>query len=506
LKIDLEKLLSYNQQIHNSPLEFGKVILGLPFHQGQIKWINNSTKRINILRPGNRWGKSAILAVKHIWQCMCKPNLDGKVSSGKEWRKVEYQTLNFGPTYELGRGVLQLARDIVQGNFLLKSGKTNQSLLADWAIEEDRSDAQVLPHIVFKTGARLLGRSYSEMGVAFKMKAIAYLTGDECADIAELWTFTNNTLLPRLVSLDGKIDFAGTPQPEGIDYIRMIEMAEEDMQLPDYTNTGLFYTQKGSMYENIFLPREAIAEIERISDPVMRRQIINGEFVETGEKYFGFERIQNAIDKNLKLQESGYPGRKYITAVDFAGGESAWADFTVIITLDYTEEPYKVVYFNRFKGGDMPIPVQYKMVEDVAMRFGGKGCLIIDNTSLGGRNAMQFLSGMMPISFEVLAKNKGEMLATFKITLDGGQSKKYRRDRVRTDDGLWVEQNKDWGLLRFPDIPVLISELINYKLDDKKIRQDCVMALGMAVHWVEMRRPKPQLRPIQDFDLAAATW
>lgn len=505
MEIDLSKLLQFNQTIHNDPIEFGKVMLGMPFHDGQIRWINNSKKRINILRPGNRWGKSAILAVKHIHQCMCKPNLDGKVNTYKEWLKVEYQTLNFGPTYELGRGVLQLARDIVQGSFLLPTGSTNKSLLADWAIAEDRCDAQMLPYLAFKTGAKLLGRSYSEMGVAFKMKAIAYLTGDECADIAELWTFTNNTLLPRLISLNGKIDFAGTPQPEGTDYIRMIEMAEDDMKLPDYKTRGLFYTQKGSMYENVFLPREAIEEVERIADPIMRQQIIDGEYVETGEKYFGYERVMNCVDKELKEITEGYPGRQYITAVDFAGGESAWADYTVIVTVDYTEEPYKVVNLTRFKGGDIPIPIQYQMVRDTVEKFGGRGRVIIDNTSLGGRNAMQFLADLIPISFETLPKNKGEMLATFKITLDGGQSSERRRDRERNQHGDWKDKNNTWGLIKIPNIPVLISELINYKLVDKKLRTDCVMALGMAIHWIEMRRPKQIRKQALDFDLAAAS-
>jgi hypothetical protein len=341
------------------------------------------------------------------------------------------------------------------------------------------------------------------MGAAFKTKAIAYLSGDECADIAELWAFTNNTLLPRLVSLNGFIDFAGTPQPEGIDYLKMIELAQEDMQKKDWQTHGLYYTQKGSMYENEFLPLEAIKEIEKIADPVMRRQIIEGEYVEIGEKYFGYQRVRNAVDPNLQLQEQGWPGRKYLTVVDFAGGESVWADFTVIMVLDYTEEPYKLVYFNRFKGGDMPIPVQYKLVEDVTMRFGGKGTCIVDNSSLGGRNALQFLSDIRPIPFETSPKNKGEMLATMKISFDGGLSPTRRRQKERNSNNDFIDTNPDWGNIRMPDIPPLVSELMNYKLNDKKIRQDCVMCLGMGIHWIEMRRPKTTRREAVDFDLAA---
>lgn len=503
IELDEKELFSINRKIYHDPVAFAEIILGLKLHEGQIVWIRKSTKRINILRPGNRYGKTLVEAVKHIWQCMCKPNLEGKVNSHEEWLRVEYQTLNFGPTYELGRGALQLARDIVQGNILMPDGGTNKSLLKDWAIIDDRADAQVLPYLEFKTGARLLGRSYSEMGVAFKMKALAFISGDECADIQELWTFTNNTLLPRMVSLNGSIDLVGTPQPEGTDYMTMIESAEEDMKRPDYKEKGLYYTQKGSMYENTFLPREAIEEIERIADPTMREQIIRGEYVEVGEKYFGFTRIQNAIDNEMQLTEQGLPGRKYLTIADYAGGESAWADYTVIATIDYTEEPYRIVQFQRFKGGDISIPMQYKLTEEIVLRFGGKGRLLIDSSSLGGKNAMAFLGHLNPISCDFSAGRqsimKAEMLATLKITLDGGNTER-RRIREKNDLGDWEDKVKDWGLIRFPNIPVLVNELQNYKLDDSKIRQDCVMVMAMGIHWIEMRRPKVIKKRAEDFD------
>lgn len=499
-----QKLSELNKKIYNNPIAFAKEILGIDLHPGQLKWIKNSTKRINILRPGNRFGKSLVAAVKHVWQCMCKPQLAGKVSTTEEWLRVEYQTLNFGPTYELGRGILQLARDLVQGNILMPGGKTNHSLLADWAITDDKSNSPQLPYIEFKTGSRLLGRSFSEMGVAFKMKALAYVTGDECGDIGELWMFTNNTLLPRIIDLDGTIDLVGTPQPEGTDYMRMIEMAEEDMKKPDYKENGLFYTQKGSMYDNPFIPVQAIRDIERTMDPAMAEQVINGMYVESGEKWFGFTRIQNAVADIPQLTE-GLPDRKYITSADFAGGESAWADYTVILTVDYTEEPYRVVYFNRFKGGDISIPMQYQLVEDVCLRFGGKGRLIVDSTSLGGKNAIAFLGHLNPIPAEFgnsgVTTRKSEMLGTLKIAFDGGQTR--RRVREKNDIGDWVDKNPDWGLLRIPNIPILINELQNYKLDDNKIRNDSVMALAMAIHWIEMRRPKVIRRRAVDFDWAA---
>lgn len=505
LALDELKMEDLNRRIHNDPIEFAKVMLGIDLHSGQRKWVKNSTRRLNILRPGNRFGKTLVTAVKHIWECMCKPKLDGKVLSHDEWFRVEYNTLNFGPTYELGKGALILARDLVQGNVLLPTGTTNKSMLKDWAIIEDRSDAAQMPSITFKTGSKLIGRSMSELGGAYKMRKLAYVSGDECADVPDLWTLTNNTLLMRVADLNGTIDFVGTPQPEGHDYMRMIELAEEDMKTPGWEKSGSYYTQRGSIFENEFIPREAIEDIMKIADPAMREQIINGEFVEAGDKYFGFERIQHSVDPSIELLEYGMPGRKYCTAADFAGGESSWADFTVILTVDYTEEPYRVVGFKRFKGGDVSIPMQYALVEEVVKNFSSQ--LIIDSSALGGKNALQFLSRLNPISQEFgpshTSTHKQIMLATLKIAFDGGQSPTKRRERNRLESGDWVEKNSDWGLIRLPNIPSLVSELQNYKVEDGKIRTDTVMALAMAIHWIEMRRPKFQTKRMINIDFTA---
>ena len=499
--------MDLSSQIRSNPIVFADKILGLPLHPSQIQWIEGATKKINILRPGNRWGKSLVEAVIHTWQCMCKPGLEGRVNTPSQWLQVDYQTMNFGPGYEQAREVLRLVRDLVQGNILMPPkmqeayGYTNNSLLKDWAIAEDKSEAQMLPQITFRNGAKVLGRSYSEMGQAFKMKRLAFISGDECADINELWTFTNGTLLPRLVDMGGIIHFVGTPQPEGIDYMQMIEMAEEDMARPDWGTDGQFYTQKGSMYDNVFLPRDEIERTERIADETLRKQIIYGEYVETGDKYFGTERVLNSIDRDMALLEEGVPGRKYLVTADFAGGESVWADYTACLVIDYTEEPYRIVNFWRIKGGDMPIPIQYRQVEDICKRFPGR--LIIDATALGGKNAMAFLQHLRPIPMEISVRTKGEMLATLKMTFDGGNSGMMQRKIDYTGGGK-KDVNPLWGLLRFPDIPVLVHELQNYKLDDTKLRTDCVMAMAQGIWWIEMRKPRITHKGEVPFDLL--TW
>lgn len=498
---------------------FAKHILGLPVveHKGQLAWLKNSHRTINILRPGNRFGKSIIGAVKHLYHACTKISIDGQFNTVEEWERIKYATLNFGPGYEQAREILRMVRDIAQGNihiplaFQEKYGVMNDSKLKDWFITNDHSESVQLPYISTAFGVDILARSYSDMGAAFKMKGIAYISGDEVADIQELWTFTNGTLLPRMAQYkNAQIDYYGTVQAAGHDYMRMIEMAEEDMLKEDYEENGMFYVQKGSMYENPFLDKQTIQNIEKISDPTMRKQIIDGEYVETGDKYFGYERIQNAVDKNIVLINKGLAGRRYLVCVDFAGGESYWADFTVIAVIDYTEQPYKVVHFRRFKGGDMPIPMQYKLVEETFLNFRDVDAdhnkahvkLILDSSALGGKNAMAFLKHLSPISFNISQILKAEMLASYKIALDGGQSELLGRKTIKRN-GEWMDENQTWGLIKFPNIPEIVNEHQNYKLEDKKIRQDIVMTFGMGVHYIELRRPKQPKNKMIHFDVLA---
>jgi len=502
-------------------INFAEEILGLPVskHEGQVVWLESSTKRINLLHPGNKFGKSLIGGVKHLYHHFTKIALKGIYHNTVDWKKLQYDTLNFGPGYEQAREILRMARDIAQGNIRIpvayqkKYGVTNKSMLKDWFIVKDHAEAYQLPYIEFISGGRLLGRSYDEMGAAFKMKGVAYISGDEVADISELWTFTNGTLLPRGVAFPNfSIDYYGTPQPDGHDYMRMIEMAEEEMKRPDWKDNGMFYVQRGSMYQNPFLDADTVAAVERIADPILKRQIIDGEYVETGDKYFGHERIQNAVDEQLQLIARGFPGRKYLVIGDFAGGESYWADFTVIGVLDYTEEPYRLVGFRRFKGGEIPIPAQYKLVEDTVYAFLGKDDttfkykpslvkLLIDSSALGGKNALAFLRHLSPIQFDATPAMKAEMLSTLKMAFDGGESEDFRRKTRTRADGIVEDLNPNWGIIRIPNVPEIIAELQNYKLDDKKIKTDIVMMLGMGIHYLEMRRPKQPKNRMMNFDL-----
>lgn len=480
----------YSQRVRNDIVFFTKNELGIDFSKAQEIWVTNSTKLVNILTPGNQWGKTLTEAIKHIHHAFTKKTLDGRLATPEEWLRAEYETLNFGLTYEIAKPVKDYITKIVEGELLIteKSGHShfNDSKLKGWAIVENKDNP--LPQITWYNGSKTLFRSYDQMGASFKARRLAFVSGDECGDIPDLITFVNGTLLPRVVAMRGSIDLIGTPQAnKSEDYQRMVQEAKED---PDEQ----YYYQGGSMYENDFLPREAIAAIERVADPEMRKQIIYGEFVSTGEKFFAWDEISNAVDPYIKLLDRARGG-KYLCAVDFSAAE----DYTVIMVVDYSMEPYRVVYHQRFKGKKVSIPMQYELVKDVCRRFNAR--LIIDSSALGGKNALAQLGSSNPISFNFTPKSKAEMLSSLKIAFQGGQSEKFRRDLVE-EGGIQKDMNQNWGLIRIPEIPELIRELQNYRLDDENIKNDQVMTLGMAIHWIELRRPKKH-RSVIDIDLLA---
>ena len=56
-------------------------------HQGQIRWLRDANQMINVLVPGNRFGKSVVTAMKHIHRCVFR------VGQPEPWNWTErYET------------------------------------------------------------------------------------------------------------------------------------------------------------------------------------------------------------------------------------------------------------------------------------------------------------------------------------------------------------------------------------------------------------------------------
>jgi hypothetical protein len=147
--------------------------------------------------------------------------------------------------------------------------------------------------------------------------------------------------------------------------------------------------------------------------------------------------------------------------------------------------------------------MQYELVKDVFKQFKNINCqikLIFDANALGGKNAEAYLAELHGYPFPgaySYADAKANALGVFKTVLEENR-------KIAEIGGKVIDLNKIWGGIWLPDIRELRLELEGYKLDDKKIYNDFVMCLAMILWWVDMRRPKGNVRVAKDFDFAEA--
>jgi hypothetical protein len=489
---------------------FANNVLGMPLNRGQIWWLQNACKLVNILKPANQWGKTTAEAVAHIYHAVCKPKLDRFGLDEQTWADTRYQTLNFGKTYEVANGVKEAIIDITEGQYLLPDGKFNNSLLKNWAIIEIE-EAPHLPRIVWYNKSETLIRSYDQLGESFKRLKLAFISGDECGDIPELMLFLNGTLLPRTFWYGGSIHLVGTSQPKGVEYETLAELAEEDIkekgEKSDYlilsANTN---SEMASVYQNQFIPEENIKKIEAIADPNMRRQIIYGFYVDWASHLYSWDEVNQVFNNDLPYdEESGFTqtpeeNAYYVFAVDIAAAE----DETSCTCLRYNlkrvidentkiDLPHKIVFHKAWKGKTLPLSLQYALIKEYFKKFKivspHRTKFIFDSGSLGGKNAAEAFKELNGFPFppegRSYAEIKAEAMGVVKVVL--GRGREFTIDQK----GKRIDKNINWGMLKgSPMLKELRRQLEIASKDDDKIKNDQFTSLMMALHFVERRVPK----------------
>ena len=490
--------------------EFSRKVLGIDVHEGQEFWFDKSTKQINILKPGNQWGKTTAEAIKHIYHAVCKPQLDRFPMTPADRFAFAYKTLNFGITYEVANGVCEAILEIVEGKYLLPTGKYNNSLLAGFAIKKVDSQPK-MPQIIWWNNSRTLTRSYDNLGAAFKRLRLAFISGDECGDIPELILFVNGTLLPRVLFFQGSIDLVGTAQPKGLEYEELSETAQEDMaDLGEESNYFILnhntFPQYASVYTNKFMSSEFISKIEGIADPQLREQIIYGKYTEFGKRLYTFEEVAQMFKNDLPYDaETGFtefPERNgfYIFSVDVAGSE----DETSLTCIRYNLKKvlrggevvpmkHRVVFHKAWKGASVSLDLQYQMILDYYRMFKmvspARTRLVYDSGALGGKVLGQALASANPYPFPPKKRRYSEVKAEGQMKV---KEVLTRNRKLGMDEkGKKKDLNPDWGGVEAsPLIKGLRKQLEIASKDDDKLKNDQYTSFMQAIHFIEMRTPK----------------
>lgn len=416
---------------------FERLVLCLPedqcAHPGQRDFLERSIFRENGLHPGNGWGKTSVLAKKHIFFIL------------KHWvDAAKYKTLNVAITQDQA----ELVQDEI---FRLAQ---SSPLLRGWFLAGNASVKFPHARIRYGNGAITEFKTTKKKGESIEGKEYGYISADEIALEIYLEFIREKILLPRLRRwTDSQIDYSATPKGYTA-YYRILQ---------EIKRTGGF-VRGGSSYENPHIDHTLLDYFKGTWSPAKFSQIILGQFIDTAEMMFA-SRVERLFDDTLTFAEVD-PAHRYVEGWDLARGRKKTADQTVGIRLDTTVLPYPIVKYWAFQ-----LPWTEKERENINMESGfvkerssiereirnahkaSKGAVYLDSTGVGDTLYGMVQDIAKPVDFR--GGRKDDLLDHLQAVLDA-------------------------DMVKSPFIPQLAEEMTMYQRDDKQLETDHLMALAIA--------------------------
>jgi hypothetical protein len=454
---------------------FDELVLGLSpensCHSGQYEFLEKSIHRENGLHPGNGWGKTSVIAKKHIYFIL------KHFSHGDK-----YKTLNVAITQDQA--------ELVQDEMMRLI--SNSPTLASWLVLPNGSVKFPHAKIRYCNGAQTEFKSTKKKGESIEGKEYGYISVDEVALELYLEFIRDKILLPRTRAKyplpenlpldsplrkwnwqDSQIDYSATPKGYTAFY-RILE---------NIKRTG-GYVRGGSSYENPHIDHTLLDYFKTIWSEAKVAQMIEGKFIDTAEMMFA-SRVDKLFDENLTFEEVT-KGAKYVEGWDLARGRKGKAaDSTVGFRLDVSNVPARIV-----KRWSFQLPwtekerENIKSMENIIHRssiereirqsqYESKAKVFIDSTGVGDTLYGIVQDIAKPVDFR--GGNKDFLLDHLQAVIDA-------------------------GLVKCPFIPELADEMTVYQREDKNLDTDNLMALAVACSSLAVKSRRPvEVVPVDVF-------
>jgi hypothetical protein len=458
----------------NDPVFFAKRWLGIELHAGQRAWVEGIAARdesgwrpkylTTVCSAGNRAGKTLGMAVAVFHSAFYKLGIqppDGTEKDAMRWQTAPYEWYHVGIQQETAELVHREISMILEGGHPAQRGR-GCPLISEIGKVVDHTKKYRGEYLWLQLhplvgGANVHFRTTQDKAKALLGKDMNGISFDEAAFEPHLMQIYQEVLNLRRLSTGGQLHFIGTPT-EGInDYADLWDMGnptrvDRDPQVFSFrlsTRDNVGYGLTPDTFEAI---------IRQQSDYLIA-QNIDGFFIEAKDSYFSSEAIE-ACFLDIPEEEQPKVRRRYVQGVDPGiASDSTWA-----IILDYTD-PNKITGVRaRSRSGKQTIQAVVNMVRENHLLFNqDSSCLtIVDETGFGGKLFKQEFSVIRPIrgyDFGGTKAKKLDILSDLRAALD-------KRRLVFPKTGVWLR---------------LRRQLLSYKLDDKKLEQDAVMALAVAL-------------------------
>jgi len=459
---------------------FAREILGINTNPSQDRWYELA----NVGEDGYSWetlysihvaanqvGKTLGMGIIILWAGFYKigvPHTDAKA-----WFDRPYQWFHVAPSQNQAYLTLQDIRLILRSAHPAQEKAGKRCILPDGFVRDDIKIENYYDGLTFWNGSVVQFRTTEEKARALLGRRANGISFDECAFENHLMAVVNEVLMMRLISTGGPLMMVSTPNGMN-DYYELVTQLQDrgahvglDEQL--WRNLSL---KEGLTWSTIAdnigygFTQEEVDRFEAGLDESTKEQQLRGAFLNaTGAFFVPQEQIEKAF-VDLPNRQSPRPGHRYIIFFD---PSDEGGDPTAIIVMDITTKPWQGVYFEHQAkpiGVNRLLPViwgLHNLYNGSSDRLGrvahSMATTGFDATSMGGsiiRHSLVGLSPLKPLNFGGTSKIKRDALNNLRSGMLMGE----------------IQFPKSWTRLR--------REVLNYRLEDKDIQQDSVMAAAGA--------------------------
>lgn len=496
------ELLEMERRGRSDIIYFSEVLLGVPLNQYQKLWLSRTTTPrknwlekfgdtiediggfifgSNISSIGNQSGKTVGIAIKHIWFNKYKVGME---LDEKLINQAHYASLNISPHSRQTKACYQHVKDILSGQFIIDTeGKKRLNILSPLMKDFITGDNVNLGEIRFTNKSVMYSvPSGQDQASSLAGAQFGYISYDECSQSLHLKEELGAKILSRLIKYGCCLDLISTPEvdsPSHQYYLHIVRLGMRGVQ-------GWWALTNMGMDDNNFIPKEQRERAKATllaTDKKKYRQVVKGEFITSGKRFFDASEIENLW--KLKGKRDCAVNGKYLLVADW--GMSDTGDKSVFLVFDYTnyhiDGKIDLVNHESIQGGSPQMQFSLlRTLYDQYTWYEEDGTtphlpiFLMDAGALGGVVIKKLLVLLKPKSFDI---DKDVALIEMKGVMSKG------RDYSESDvDGAILEKNPDYGDLRSYYIDELNEQLGIYHLQDEKLETDFVMTVMMGVSYI----------------------
>jgi hypothetical protein len=470
----IEKLGASHWNLHG----FAHDILGVDPHSGQDALFDLAIARTEdgaspayltiCCSAGNRAGKTLGLAIIVAHSTLYKMGLPlpyaDDDSTLRTWNTAPYDWYHFGISQEVAELLhLELVR-LLTGVHEAQKGRgcpLTEALgldVASWEAKE-RGEWRWFKWAEVFGGGEIHFRTTGEKALSTLGRDMNGWSWDEPAFDPNLTFVFDEVLNLRRMSTGGQAVLIATATEGSQAYEDLWSRGNPlapDRQ-PDYASLRISTRQN----VGFGISQTMFDRMLRTIPPSLVPQNIDGYFIEARDAYFAADSVGHAFYTDLHGETGHQTGHLYVHGVDPAiTYDSTWS-----IVLDITDPDHWVGVSAKRKSGRQTAESIIALTSDVHHHYAREGrCLSgIDATGFGGKVFASLLQSaktpVLKVEFGGKSSVKQKLLANVRTALDSGR--------------LMLPQTGEWLTLR--------RQLLGYKLADRKLETDAVMALAIAV-------------------------